>query len=100
MRGKPVDKEKVKKVVEKVKKSKKSAPAAVAEAEKKQPRLSTGQIRKRLDLQWNLDKVLLEQAQHALPSLDVMRDVEHARARLKLCESLLNEFWWHRGDKK
>jgi hypothetical protein len=95
MKGKPVDKEKVKKVVEKVKKSKKSAPAAVAEAEKKK-RLSTKEIKMHLMLQLELDKAELTKAQHSLPSLDVMKDVEQARARMHLCKDMLSMFWWDR----
>jgi len=95
MKGKPVDKEKVKKVVEKVKKSKKSAPAAVAEAEKKK-RLSTKEIKMHLVLQLELDKAELTKAQHSLPSLDVMKDVEQARARIHLCKDMLSMFWWDR----
>ena len=95
MKGKPVDKEKVKKVVEKVKKSKKSAPAAVAEAEKKK-RLSTKEIKMHLVLQLELDKAELTKAQHSLPSLDVMKDVEQARARMHLCKDMLSMFWWDR----
>lgn len=95
MKGKPVDKEKVKKVVEKVKKSKKLAPVAVAEAEKKK-RLSTKEIKMHLVLQLELDKAELTKAQHSLPSLDVMRDVEQARARIHLCKDMLSMFWWDR----
>jgi hypothetical protein len=98
MKRKPVDKKKIKKVVEKVKlaeKTKKQAPVVNKAAEKKK-RLSTKEIKLHLILQLELDKAELTKAQHSLPSLDVMKDVEQARARMHLCKDMLSMFWWDR----
>jgi len=59
-------------------------------------RISVKQIKQSLETQVALDKVNLEQYQHASPSLDSMREMEHSRARLKLCREYLMHFW---GDK-
>lgn len=85
-------KEKLKKLTKKVKKQ---VPAVNKTAEKKK-RISTKDIKMHLMLQLELDKAELTKAQHSLPSLDVMKDVEQARARIRLCKDMLSMFWWDR----
>lgn len=54
-------------------------------------RVSVGQIRKRLELQIEMDGIVLEQQAKALPSLEVIGEVAAARARIVLCRDLLRE---------
>jgi len=54
-------------------------------------RVSVGQIRKRLELQIEMDGIVLEQQAKALPSLEVMNEVTQARARISFCVDLLRE---------
>lgn len=77
MKHKPVDKKKIKKVAGK-------------------KRLSTTEIKMHLELLLELEKAQLTKAQHSLPSLDVMKDIEQARARIRLCGDMLAMFWWDR----
>lgn len=63
-------------------------------------RISTKQIKQRLELQADLDKALIEQYQHSVMSLHSLQEVEHARARLRLCKELLATYWWDRDTQK
>ena len=54
-------------------------------------RMTIAQIRKRLELQMDLDRIVLEQQAKALPSLEVMNEVTQARARISFCVDLLRE---------
>jgi hypothetical protein len=63
-------------------------------------RISTKQIKQRLELQADLDKALVEQYQHSVMSLHSLQEVEHARARLRFCRELLATYWWDRDKPK
>lgn len=54
-------------------------------------RMTVKQIKQELNLQLALDKTVLEQQNLVLHSLDSMKEIEHARARIQLCRKLLKE---------
>ena len=65
-------------------------------------RMSVKQIKQKLNLQMALDKTVLEQQSKALPSLDSMKETEHARARIHYIKDLLKEIgnWKSKKLKK
>lgn len=63
-------------------------------------RISTKQIKQRLETQMALDKATLEQYQFAAMSLESLATAEHARARLRFCKELLATYWWDRPKGK
>ena len=70
---------------------KKKAKAKKAKTNGKANRMSVLQIRKRLELQMELDRAELNQVQNALPCLESLKQVEQARTRIHFCESLLKD---------
>lgn len=64
----------------------------------KAKRMTVREVRARLELQSELDQRVLEQQRSALPSFQVMRDVERARARMSFCDDLLKEMSVHRKE--
>lgn len=60
-------------------------------AKEKAKRMTVREIRQRLELQMELDKKAVEQLRGIMPCLDVLRDVERARARMYFCSDILSE---------